>query len=74
MIPNGGLDTTLKGRQGSRRRALGANDRDSSYELIPQVPGALWVQLNRDNARTDSNERASYRSGSCTNVKNKFTR
>jgi hypothetical protein len=42
-------------------------------ELIPQVRGALWMQLNRNNARTGRDERASYRSGSRTDVENKVT-
>jgi hypothetical protein len=39
---------------------VGANDRHvASIELIPQVRGALWMQLNRNNARSGCDERAS---------------
>ena len=53
---------------------VGANDRHVTLiELIPQVRGALWMQLNRNNARTGGDERTSYRSSSRTDVENKVT-
>jgi hypothetical protein len=53
---------------------VGANDlRVALIELIPQVRGARWMQLNRNNARTGRGERASYRSSSRTDVENKVT-
>ena len=53
---------------------VGANDRYVALiELIPQVRGALWMQLNRNNARTGRDERAGYRSSSRTDVENKVT-
>ena len=53
---------------------VGVNDRHvASIEHFPQVRGALWVQLNRDNARTGRDERTSYRSSSRTDVENKVT-
>jgi hypothetical protein len=59
----------------SETRRVGANDRHVALiELIPQVRGALWMQLNRNNARTGGDERASYRSSSRTDVENKVTR
>src|ERR1035441_2439251 len=51
---------------------VGANDRHIALiELVPQVRGALWMQLNRNNARTGRDERASYRSGSRTDVEDR---
>jgi hypothetical protein len=53
---------------------VGANDRHVALiELVPQVRGALWMQLNRNNARTGRDERASYCSSSRTDVENKVT-
>jgi hypothetical protein len=53
---------------------VGANDRHVELtELIPQVRGALWMQLNRDNARTGRGERTSYRSSPRTDVEDKVT-
>jgi hypothetical protein len=53
---------------------VGANDRHVALiELIPQVRGALGMQLIRNNARTGRDERASYRSSSRTDVENKVT-
>jgi hypothetical protein len=53
---------------------VGSNDRHVTLiELIPQVRGALGMQLNRHNARTGGDEGASYRSCSGTNVDNKVT-
>jgi hypothetical protein len=53
---------------------VGANDRHIALiELIPQVRGAQWMQLDGHNARTGRNERASYRTSSCTDVENKVT-
>jgi hypothetical protein len=53
---------------------IGANDRHVALiELIPQVRGALWMQLNRNNARTGRDERASDRSSPRTDVENKVT-
>ena len=53
---------------------VGANDRHVALiELIPQVRGALWMALNRNNARTGRGESASYRSNSRTDVENKVT-
>jgi hypothetical protein len=51
-----------------------ANDRHVALmEPIPQVRGALWMQLNRNNGRTGGDERARYRSGSRTDIENKVT-
>ncbi len=48
---------------------VGANDRHVALiELIPQVRGALCMQLNRNNTRTGSGECVSYRSSSRTDV------
>jgi hypothetical protein len=53
---------------------VGANGRHVALiELIPQVRGALWMQLDRINARTGRDERASYRSSCRTDVENKVT-
>ena len=53
---------------------VGANDRHLALiELIPQVRGALWMQLDRNNARTGCDERASYRPCSRTDVEDKIT-
>jgi hypothetical protein len=53
---------------------VSANDRHVAFiELIPQVRGPLWVQLDRDYARTSGGERASYRSSSRSDVKNQVT-
>jgi hypothetical protein len=53
---------------------VGANDPHVALmELIPQVRGALWMQLNRHNARTGRDEGASYRSGSRTDIENEVT-
>jgi len=51
---------------------VGANDRHVTLiELIPQVRGALWMQLNRNNTRTGRDKRAGYRSSSRSDVENK---
>ena len=42
-------------------------------ELIPQIRGALWMQLNRNNPRSRSGECASYRSSSRTDVEDEVT-
>lgn len=53
---------------------VGSNGRHVALiELIAQVRGALWMQLNRNNARTGRDERASYRSNPRTDVENKVT-
>jgi hypothetical protein len=40
---------------------IGANDRHHALiEVIPQIRGALWMQLNRDNARAGRDQRGSY--------------
>lgn len=53
---------------------IGAHDRHvASIELIPQVRGTLWMQLDRDDARSDGGERAGYRSAPRTDVENKVT-
>jgi hypothetical protein len=53
---------------------VGANDRHVALmELSPQVRGAPWMQLNRNNARSGGDEGASYRSGSRTDIENKVT-
>lgn len=53
---------------------VGANDRHVALiELIPQVLGALWMQLNRNNSCTGRDESASYRSSSRADVENKVT-
>jgi hypothetical protein len=53
---------------------VGANDRHGALiELVPEVRGALWMQLDRDNARAGRDESASYRSSSRTDVENKVT-
>ena len=58
----------------SETGGVGANDRHVALtELIPQVRGALWMQFNRNDARTGGDERASYRSSSRTDVENKVT-
>jgi hypothetical protein len=41
-------------------------------ELTPQVGGALWMQLNRNDARAGRDERASYRSSSGTDIENEI--
>ena len=45
VIPNGGFDTTLKGRRGRRRSdAVGANDRHLALiEVFPQIRGPVWM-------------------------------
>ena len=49
---------------------VGANDRHVALiELIPQVRGSRWMQLNRNNERAGRGERASSR----TDVENKVT-
>lgn len=54
---------------------VGANDRHVALiELIPQARGALWMQLNRNNACTRRGEGASYRASSRTDVENEVTR
>jgi len=53
---------------------VGPNDRHLGLiELIPQVRGAVWMQLDCNNARTGGDERAGYRSCSRTDVENKVT-
>jgi hypothetical protein len=60
VIPNGGFDTTLKGRRGRRRSVgVGTNDRHvASIELIPQVGGALRMQLDGHHACACRDERS----------------
>jgi hypothetical protein len=54
---------------------VGTNDPHvASIELTSQVGGALWMQLNRDDARPGRDERSSYRSSSGTDVENQVSR
>jgi hypothetical protein len=54
--------------------SIGGNDRHGAWiEVIPQVRGALWMQLNGDNVRAGRDEGASYRSSSRTDVEDKVT-
>lgn len=53
---------------------VGAHDRHVALiELIPQVGGALWMQLNGNNAGTGGGEGASHRSSARTDVEHKVT-
>lgn len=64
--------------EGTAREAeiggIGANHRHvARVELVPQVRGALWMQLDRNDSRTRCDERASYGSSSRPDVENKVT-
>lgn len=53
---------------------IGANDRHVVLiELISQIRGTLWMQLNGHNPRVGRDERTSDRSSSGTDVENEVT-
>jgi hypothetical protein len=53
---------------------VSANDRHLALiELLPQIRGPVWMQLDRNNARTGRDECASYRTRSRTDVEDEIT-